>query len=198
MAKATPKTGRTLPKTLTKDDLAKLMARPNLDAPTGLRNRAILEVLAGAGLRASEVCGVYLRDIDFDRAELRVRPEVAKGGREAVLPLDDRTFGWIERWKPERRHHAGRSPWLFVTLKGTQLDRRYIWEMVHRYAEKAGIEQRVWPHMLRHTYGTELLRDGFDLREVQTLMRHADIRTTVTYTHVSPEALGRKIKGRRR
>lgn len=189
---------KTLPKTLNADQLDALLARPNISAPTGLRNRAILELLAGAGLRASEVCGIYMRDIDWKRAELRVRPEVGKGRREAVLPLDDRTFGWLERWKPERRHHAGKSPWMFVTLKGTQLDRRYIWEMVSRYARRAGIEDPVWPHMLRHTFGTELLRDGFDLREVQTLMRHSDIRTTVIYTHVSPEALGRKVKGRRR
>lgn len=187
-----------LPKILTADQLDALLARPNIGCPTGLRNRAILELLAGAGLRASEVCGVYVRDIDWRRSELHIRPEVGKGGREARLPLDERTLSWLERWKPERRHHAAGSPWLFVTLRGTQLDRRYIWEMVSRYARKAGIEDPVWPHRLRHTFGTELLRDGFDLREVQSLMRHADIRTTVIYTHVAPERLAAKVRARRR
>jgi integrase/recombinase XerD len=189
---------RLLPKILNADQLDALLARPNIGCPTGLRNRAILELLAGAGLRASEVCGVYLRDIDWKRSELRIRAEVGKGGREAVLPLDERTFSWLERWKPERRHHAAGAPWLFVTLKGGQLDRRYIWEMTSRYARKAGIEDPVWPHRLRHTFATELLRDGFDLREVQTLMRHADVRTTVLYTYVSPEALAQKVRRRRR
>lgn len=189
---------RTLPKTLTAEQLDALLARPNIGCPTGLRNRAILELLAGAGLRASEVCGVYLRDIDWKKRELRIRADVGKGGREAVLPLDERTFGWLERWKPERRHHAAGAPFLFCTLKGGKLDRRYIWEMVSRYARKAGIEEAVWPHRLRHTFGTELLRDGFDLREVQELMRHADIRTTVIYTRVAPEQLAAKVRQRRR
>jgi integrase/recombinase XerD len=189
---------RLLPKILNAEQLEGLLARPNITCPTGLRNRAILELLVGAGLRASEVCGVYLRDIDWKRSELRIRSEVGKGGREALLPLDDRTFSWLERWKPERRHHAAGAPWLFVTLKGGQLDRRYIWEMVSRYARKAGIEEPIWPHRLRHTFGTELLRDGFDLREVQSLMRHADIRTTVIYTYVAPEQLAAKVRRRRR
>lgn len=191
-------TPRTLPKILTTEQLEALLARPNIGCPTGLRNRAILELLAGAGLRASEVCGVYLRDVDWEHRRLRIRAEVGKGGREAVLPLDERTFSWLERWKPERRHHAKGNPWLFVTLKGTQLGRRYVWAMVSRYARKAGIEEPVWPHRLRHTYATELLRDGFDLREVQELMRHADVRTTMIYTHVSPERLAAKVRARRR
>jgi len=189
---------RTLPKILTPDQLEALLARPNIGCPTGLRNRAILELLAGAGLRASEACGVYLRDIDWKRSELKIRAEVGKGGREAVLPLDERTFSWLERWKPTRRHHAAGAPWLFCTLRGGQLDRRYIWSMTARYARKAGIEDPVFPHRLRHTCATELLRDGFDLREVQQLLRHADVRTTVIYTYVSPQALAEKVSRRRR
>lgn len=194
----TTATPRTLPKTLTAEQLDALLARPNIGCPTGLRNRAILELLAGAGLRASEVCGVCLRDVDWQHRRLRIRAEVGKGGREAVLPLDERTFSWLERWKPERRHHAAGAPWLFVTLKGGQLCRRYVWEMTARYGRKAGIEEPVFPHRLRHTFGTELLRDGFDLREVQEMMRHADIRTTVVYTRVAPEQLAAKVRARRR
>lgn len=188
---------RKLPQVLTADEIAALMARPNVTCPTGLRNRAILEVLHRAGLRASEACGIHLRDLDWKTGELRIRPEVAKGGREAVVYLDDQALDWLNRWKAVRRHYAAGKPWMFTTLKGGQLDRRYVWEMVSRYARKAGIERPVWPHLLRHTFGTELLREGFDLRQVQTLMRHADIRTTVTYTHVHSAELKAKVRARR-
>ena len=173
------------------------MARPNIHCPTGLRNRAILETLHRAGLRASEACGIHLRDLDWKTGELRIRPEVAKGGREAVLPLDERTLGWLERWKTERRRHAAGKPWMFTTLKGGQLDRRYIWEMVSRYGRKAGIERPVWPHVLRHTFATTLLAEGFTIVDVQALMRHADLRTTAIYLHVRNEELRAKVRARR-
>jgi integrase/recombinase XerD len=177
--------------------MAALMARANVDCPTGLRNRVMLQLMYRAGLRVSETCKIHLRDVDWKAGTLRIRPEVAKGGREAVIPLDRQTLEWLERWKPIRRRHAAGSPLMFTTLRGGQIDRHYVWEMVHRYGEKAGIEQPVHPHMLRHTYATELLREGFDIREVQELLRHADIRTTVVYTHVSPERLAQKIRERR-
>lgn len=188
---------RKLPKTLTADEVDALMARPNITCPTGLRNRAILELLHRAGLRASEACGIHLRDLDWKTGDLRIRGEVAKGGREAVLPLDDRTLEWLIRWKAERRRYAAGKPWMFTTLKGGQLDRRYIWEMVSRYGRRAGIEDPVWPHRLRHTYATTLLADGFTITDVQLLMRHADLRTTAIYLHVRNEDLRAKVRARR-
>lgn len=188
---------RTLPKTLNSDDMAALLAQPNVDCPTGLRNRTIMQLMYHAGLRVSETTKVNLRDFDWKANRLRLRPEVTKGGREAVLPLDDQTIEWLERWKPVRRRHAGGSPLMFTTLRGGQLDRHYLWEMVARCGRKAGIEQPVFPHMLRHSYATELLHEGYNIREVQQLLRHSDIRTTVIYTHVSPEELAKKIRGRR-
>jgi integrase/recombinase XerD len=173
------------------------MDRPNIYCPTGLRNRAILEALHRAGLRASEVCGIHLRDVDWKTGDLRIRPDVAKGGREAVLPLDERTIDWLERWKGERRRYAAGAPWMFTTLKGGQLDRRYIWEMVSRYARKGGIDRPVWPHLLRHTFATTLLGEGFSIADVQLLMRHEDLRTTATYLHVRNEELRAKVRARR-
>lgn len=175
-----------------------LLARPNVDCPTGLRNRAMLELMYGAGLRVSECCGIHLRDVDWDTGDLKLREDVAKGGREAVVPLTAAAVHWLERWKPIRRGYADGAPWMFVTLRGGQVDRHYTWEMVSRYARKAGIEQPVSPHMLRHTFGTELLREGLDIREVQEALRHADIRTTQIYTHVAPERLAEKLRHRRR
>ena len=189
---------RKLPKTLTADEATALMARPNVECPTGLRNRAMLELMLGNGLRVSECCGIHLRDVDWGTSRLRLRSEVAKGGREAVVPLAAEVVEWLERWKPVRRRHAAGGPWMFVTLRGGQVDRHYVWEMVSRYARKAGIEWPVHPHVLRHTFATDLLREGFDIREVQELLRHADLRTTQIYTHVSPERLADKMAQRRR
>jgi integrase/recombinase XerD len=189
--------GRKLPMTLTSDEITALMGRPNLDAPTGLRNRCMLELMYRCGLRNSEGCGIHLRDVDWKAAELRIRPEVAKGGREAVLPLEASALELLERWKPVRRRYANGNASLFVTLTGGPVDRHYVWEMTSRYGRRAGIDRPIWPHMLRHTFGTELLREGFDLREVQTLMRHADIRTTVLYTHLVDVELAAKVRARR-
>ena len=187
---------RTLPKTLTADEAALLLGRPNVDCPTGLRNRVMLQMMYRAGLRVGECCGFYLRDLDWKAAELRIRSEVGKGGREAVLPLGPATIDWLERWKAVRRQYAKGAPWMFVTLRGGQVSPHYVWEMVGRYARKAGVEKHVTPHMLRHSYGTELLREGADIREVQELLRHADVRTTMLYTHTAPERLADRIRRR--
>ena len=188
---------RKLPKVLTADEMTLLLARPNVDCPTGLRNRAMLELMYRAGLRVSECCGIYLRDLDWREGVLQLRGEVAKGGREAALPLDEVTLDWLGRWKPVRRRYAAGSPCMFVTLRGGSVSPHYVWEMVGRYARKAGVEKHVTPHMLRHTFATELLREGFDIREVQELLRHADVRTTMIYTHTSPERLKAKVRARR-
>lgn len=193
-----PRGGRPkeLPKTLHADHAAALLAKPNLDCPTGLRNRCLLELMYRGGLRVSEACALALRDVDWKAAEIRIRPEVAKGGREAVIYLEASTLALLERWKTERRRYAHGSPLLFVTLKGGQLSRHYVWEMTARYARRAGVPHPVWPHMLRHSFATELLREGFNVREVQDRMRHADIRTTVIYTHLANPELAAKIRAR--
>lgn len=185
-----------LPKTLTSDQLQQLLARPNVACPTGLRNRAILAVLAGCGLRASETCGLHLRDVDWQTGEIRIRAQIAKGHREAVVYLDAPTQEWLERWKHSRRAYAHGQPWLFCTLKGGPLHRHYIWEMVARYARRAGIEEPVWPHRLRHTYATTLLEDRFTIVEVQRLMRHARLETTAVYLHVRDRDLREKVRRR--
>lgn len=173
------------------------MARPNQTAPTGLRNLAMLTLMHRCGLRVSEVCGLYLRDVGWRDSRIHIRPEIAKGGREAFVPFDGHTEQLLERWKQTRRHYAAGKPHLFTTLRGGPVDRRYCWEMIGRYARKAGLEKHVHPHLLRHTYATELLSEGFNVREVQQLLRHADIRTTVIYTHIAEKELTAKIRDRR-
>lgn len=186
---------RKLPRTLTRDQVDALLAMPNVDCPSGLRDRALMTLMWRAGLRVTETCGLHLRDVHWKERELHIRPEIAKGGVEAMLPLDDLALDWLERWKPVRRRHAAGAPFLFVTLDGGQLSRRAVYKMVVRRADKAGIGH-VHPHVLRHTFATDLLRDSFDVREVQHLMRHADLRTTATYLHVHNRELSERVRQR--
>lgn len=188
--------GRTLPKTLSAEEVAALMARPNLNAPTGLRNRCILALMHRAGLRVSETCGLHLRDVRWAEGRIVLRAEVAKGGREATVYLDESTQSLLEAWKNVRRQYAAGKPHLFTTLKGGPVSRHYVWEMTARYGRRAGIERPVHPHLLRHTFATDLLNEDFNLREVQVLLRHADIRTTTLYTHIVDTELQRKIRAR--
>lgn len=178
------------------------MAAPNLRAPTGLRNRCVLELMHRCGLRITETLALQLRDVHWGEGTIHLRPEITKGNVEATAYLDRRTEDLLERWVAERRRvlrerSAPRTTLLFTTLDGGQVDRVYAWKMVRRYGRRAGIEHPVNPHMLRHTYATDLLRTGrFNLREVQHLMRHADPRTTAIYTHLVDGELLAKLRDR--
>lgn len=188
---------RKLPKVLSADEIAALLAVPNRAAPTGLRNLAILTLMHRSGLRVSEACGIHLRDAHLDEGQVHLRTEVAKGGKEAYAYLDDQAVELLRAWIAVRRSlKIGRKPHLFTTLAGGPVSRKYCWSMMRRYARRAGIDRDVNPHMLRHTYATELLREGFNVREVQQLLRHSDIRTTVIYTHIFEADLARKIQQR--
>lgn len=191
---------RRLPKTLTKEEVSALMRAPNLAVPTGLRDRCMLALMHRCGLRVSEVCGLYLRDVKWSEGAIHLRPENAKGGREAYVYLDDETLALLERWKDIRRPYGAGKPHLFVGVRqqcrGEPLDRRRVYEMMRRRAKKAGIERDVHPHMLRHTYATELLREGFNVVEVQKLMRHSRLATTSIYLHIQDSELAEKIRRR--
>lgn len=193
---------RDLPKTLKSDELDRLLAAPNLNSPTGLRDRCILELMARCGLRVTETCLLHLRDIDWHEGEIRLRAEITKGGKEAVVYVDDPTLALLERWKAVRRAYGAGRPHLFVCVRGPQrgepLDRRRVWEMIQRRARRAGLEKHVWAHMLRHTFATSALADGFNVREVQRMMRHSRLETTALYLEVRDEDLKAKVRGRRR
>ena len=191
---------RRLPKTLTAAEAQALMAMPNLSVPTGLRDRCMLELMHRCGLRVTETCELHLRDVDWSAGEIRLRPEITKGGREAVAYLDAQTLGLLERWKVARRPYGAGRPHLFVCVRGAQrghpLTRGGVYKMVRRRAAKAQIDRPVWPHMLRHSYATELLGEGFNISEVQRLMRHSDLRTTAIYLEIRDEQLREKIRRR--
>ena len=177
-----------LPKTISTDDIKKLMKQPNRKAPTGLRNYCMIVLMYRAGLRVSEATGLKCNQIDWKGEALRV---IGKGDKERLIPLEPWVIDTLIKWKEIKP----KSRELFCTLEGKPLERRYINAMLERYSDKAGIE-RVNPHALRHTYATELLTDGLNIREVQQVLGHSSVTTTMIYTHVNPLELASKIKGR--
>lgn len=181
---------------LSTEEVEALLKMPNQSAPTGLRNLCMLTLMLRCGLRVSEACQLHLRDVRWRDGQIHLRPEIAKGGREAVVYLDPHTEELLRRWKETRRHYAAGKPHLFTTLKGGPVSRQYCWQMVGRYGRRAGLERRVHPHMLRHTFACQLLAEGFNIREVQQLLRHADLRTTAQYLHVIDVELAAKIRSR--
>lgn len=186
---------RKLPKILTRDEVAQLLEAPNLRYPTGLRNRCMLELMYRAGLRVSEVAELKPRDVDVRKGIVRIFD--GKGG-DGTAYFDAETLRiLIDQWKVVR-NTLPKSAFLFCTLDGGQVSPRYLQQMVQRMRRRAGITAICTPHVLRHTFATELLGEGFSMREVQDALRHADVSTTQVYTHVLDEQLRSKIQQRRR
>ena len=160
------------------------------------RDLAILEVLYATGCRASEVCGLRLRDLDFSQRQLKC---FGKGGKQRIVPVGRRAIETIEAYLRDLRGalHAKVSPepeTLFLARTGRALDRSQLWRLVKRYAARAGIGPEVSPHSLRHSFATHLLAGGADLRQVQEMLGHASIQTTQIYTHVEHSRLKRVHK----
>jgi integrase/recombinase XerD len=181
-----------LPLVLDKVEVERLLSTPNIQCPTGLRNRAWLEAMYGAGLRVSEVVALRPADIRWQTGIIEVH--AGKGGKDRNVPITAATLGWLRAWG--NRRPQGRR--FFCTLDGAPLAIRYIQAAVKRIAHKAGIENaaRVSPHTLRHSYATMKLEAGFNLREVQELLGHASVATTQIYTHVRPKELAAKVQQR--
>jgi len=173
------------------DDMRILLDAPPGDTAQGRRDRAMLELLYGAGLRVSEV--VHLRDVNLDLDANCVRL-VGKGGRERVVPLGrparTRLDEYLQLGRP-RLAAAGarRRPEVFLSRRGAPLSRQMVWKHLKKYLRSAGLDADISPHSLRHAFATHLLDGGADLRAVQTMLGHADIGTTQVYTHVAPRRL---------
>lgn len=189
---------RRLPKIISRDEAARLLAGPNLRAPTGLRNRCVLELMYRAGLRVGEVVRLQPRDVD---ARGTVRVEDGKGGDGTAYFDAESVMPHIDEWKRLRKMLGiPSSAPLFCTLKGGPMSVRYVEQMVARMKRRAGIPAATvcTPHVLRHSFATELLDEGFTIREVQDALRHADLSSTQVYTHVLDTNLRRKITRRTR
>jgi integrase/recombinase XerD len=184
-----PRRGRKLPRVLSRDEVMKLLAAPTGTEPAALRDRALLELMYACGLRASEAIGLELTDVDTDDQVLRAR---GKGSKERLVPIGRAAVEalriYLERGRP-RLVRGSVEPHLFVNFRGGPLTRQGLYKIVRRHASAVGLEDRMSPHTLRHTFATHLLSGGCDLRSVQEMLGHADVATTQLYTHLSTERL---------
>lgn len=185
------KTTKKLPIVLQRDELVALMAAPNVRCRTGLRNRAMLAAMYGAGLRVSEVVRLSPKGITWSHGTLKVRS--SKGARDRDVPVSAETLAWFRAWAEKRPRRARH---FFCTLAGGKVSARYVWGMVKRLARRAELKRAddVSPHVLRHTYATDLLDRGFTLPEVQQLLGHAQVTTTKVYLRAKPASLAARIQ----
>jgi integrase/recombinase XerD len=185
----TPKRWRTLPEVLSVADVERLLAAPTLDDPLAFRDRALLELAYGAGLRVSEWITLGVRDLLLEDSLVRV---FGKGSKERLVPVGRTAVGAVAVYLRELRPRleGGRGEGiLFLNARGEPLSRMGAWKILRKYVERAGIDKHVSPHTLRHSFATHLLEGGADLRAVQEMLGHADISTTQIYTHVDREYL---------
>ncbi len=184
-----PRIGRSLPKTLSEEEVDMLLSAPNTDEPLGHRDRAMLELLYATGLRVSELINLKQSQINFNQGVLRI---VGKGDRERLIPLGDESQRWLKDFIDGPRMEIlleRQTDYLFPTRRGDRMTRQAFWHIIKRYAEKAGVRKKMSPHSLRHAFATHLLNRGADLRVVQLLLGHSDLSTTQIYTHVARERL---------
>jgi integrase/recombinase XerD len=184
-----PKLHRALPTTLSRQEVEHLLAMPRPSTPQGLRDRALLELLYSSGLRASEITGLLLQQIDLDQGFIRV---YGKGAKERIVPVGRAArravADYLAAGRPALvRTRTGSA--VFLSSRGQALSRKTLWSLVKRYATAAGIGKPVKPHMLRHSFATHLLGGGADLRAIQEMLGHADVSTTQIYTAVDTERL---------
>jgi integrase/recombinase XerD len=185
----TPKRWRTLPEVLTVDEVQKLIASPTLDDALVFRDRALLELAYGAGLRVSEWITLGVRDLLLEDGLVRV---FGKGSKERLVPIGRSAIGavaiYLRELRPRLEKGEGKGI-LFLNARGRPLTRMGAWKILRGHVERAGITKHVSPHTLRHSFATHLLEGGADLRAVQEMLGHVDIATTQIYTHVDREYL---------
>lgn len=184
-----PAQAKKLPSVLSRSEVSHLIDQVKGSDPIATRDRALLELMYASGLRVSEVIGLEVSDIDFEEGILRAR---GKGKKERIVPVGRQALLSIRIYlRAGRRALTKDRPqkFLFVNFRGGQLTRQGLYKIVRKYAALAGLEERMSPHTLRHTFATHLLNGGCDLRSVQEMLGHADVSTTQTYTHLSTERL---------
>ena len=184
-----PQRWRSLPEVLTVEEVTKLLAAPQLEEPLAFRDRAMLELAYGAGLRVSEWITLALKDVLLEESLVRV---FGKGSKERLVPIGRSAIGavavYLRELRPALERGSGQGV-LFLNARGAPLTRMGAWKILRKYVTIAGIERAVSPHTLRHSFATHLLEGGADLRAVQEMLGHADIATTQIYTHVDREYL---------
>ena len=186
---AMPKIGRSLPKSLSEDEVESLLTAPVVTDPLGHRDRTMLEVLYATGLRVSELVNLKHNQVNLNQGVLRI---VGKGNRERLIPLGEEAVRWLQQFVQGPRAEIlleRQTDYLFPTRRGDKMTRQAFWHIIKRYARKAGVQKDLSPHTLRHAFATHLLNHGADLRVVQMLLGHSDLSTTQIYTHVARERM---------
>ena len=189
----TPKQWKTIPKFLNLSQIDKILQSPDETSPTGMRDRAMLELLYASGLRVSELCRVGVSDLNLELGVLRT---TGKGNKQRVVPVGRSAVEAVRRYLESGRGRIlkGRgSRYLFVTALGGAMTRQAFWKLLGVHGKKAGIFRNLSPHVVRHSFATHLLEGGADLRSVQTMLGHADISTTQIYTHVMRSRLRKTL-----
>lgn len=184
-----PKLGKSLPKTLTEKDVEKLLNEPNVEIAIELRDKAMLEVLYGAGLRVSELVGLNVSQVNLRQGVVRT---YGKGSKERLVPLGDEAVYWVEQYiakaRPELTGGMAMDA-LFLSNRRQHMTRQTFWYRIKAYAKRADIRAKISPHVMRHAFATHLLNHGADLRVVQLLLGHSDLSTTQIYTHIARQRL---------
>lgn len=184
-----PRLGRSLPTSLTEEEVESLLQTPDTQSALGYRDRAMLELLYATGLRVSELVNLQLYQVNFRQGVLRV---TGKGNKERLVPMGEEAIDWLESFIREHRPDIlgqRQSESVFPTRRGSAMTRQAFWQAIKRYATQAGIRKRLSPHTLRHAFATHLINHGADLRVVQLLLGHSDLSTTQIYTHVAQARL---------
>lgn len=184
-----PRLWKTLPATLSVKEVERLLKAPEGDKPGTIRDRALIEVLYATGLRVSELCSLKLDDVYFDAGYLRC---TGKGQKERVVPFSEQAAGALKQYIELARPRFTADPqnrYVFLSRRGVKISRQMVWKLIKQYARKAGIQKKISPHTLRHSFASHLLANNAPLRAIQEMLGHADITTTQIYTHVDQSRL---------
>lgn len=189
-----PKVIKSLPSFLTEEEVESLLNSIDLSTPIGLRDKAILEVLYATGMRVSELAALKKKNLNMKGGFIVVK---GKGSKERIVPFGEVALKYLKLYLEEGRPKILKNKEcdeLFVTSRGKGMTRQNIFLMIEKYAKRCGIEKRLSPHTLRHSFATHLLKNGADLRAIQILLGHSDISTTQIYTHIEQERLKKIYK----
>ena len=185
-----PRIHRSLPQSLAEADVEKLLAAPNLETAYGLRDRSMLELMYGSGLRVSELVGLQMNQINTSLGLVRL---VGKGSKERVIPVGEEALHWLAQYlaraRPELQRGKKPSDALYLSSRGSAITRQAFWQNIKKHLLEAGIKTVFSPHSLRHAFATHLLNHGADLRTVQMLLGHSSLSTTQIYTHIAQARL---------
>jgi len=188
-----PKKPISLPKSISEDDVVKLLDAPKSDSLIGLRDKAMLELLYASGVRISELVNIKFSDLDLERNIIKV---FGKGSKERLVPFGEDAAQCISAYIDERKKNKdiASTKYIFLNNRGSKISRHAFWHRLKEYCLEIGLKRDISPHTLRHAFATHLLNRGADLRSVQVLLGHSDLSTTQIYTHIAKQRLSELVK----